>query len=406
MSNLISTTAILSKRYLADQIQLRMDADLASRDVEVKGFDIKIQRQGPVKISAVAKSILVKLPLEIHLSKPEGIFTIEGQAALEIDARIDLDISSDWRIDTSTQLQDYTWLQEPSVTVGAVNIPLETIVDSAIHQKEEGITKQLDKVIAEQLDLQRMIALQTERLAKGIEVYDGLLITGVIQSVQISHLKEEGDYIYAHCLPSVDVLARPTELHSFTDVPQLPTLTWIFDRPVLGDHQQEILAEVSYDFLARQVLAVIDNTEIGGKELDVQRVDISYDQRLIIQLDVTTPVPAKVSLSGQPVFDQASGSIDLADIDVKVKPNNIIYKLSAPIINRIIESRLEALLPVGITEKVNDIWREQQGQLPQVTDVQYTIDIDRIEVAGMSFLANKVVASVIVKRPEIEGKLG
>lgn len=406
MSNLISTTAILSKRYLADQIQLRMDEDLASREVAVKGFDIKIKRQGPVKTSAVAKSILVKLPLDISLTKPEGIFTIEGHAALEIDARIDLDISPDWQIETTTQLQDYTWLSEPTVKVGAINVPLETIVDAAIRQKEEGITKQLDRVIADQLDLRLMVALQTEKLARGIEVYDGLLVTGVIRSVQVSHLKEEGGYIYVHCLPSVDVLARPASLHAFTVVPQLPALTWIFDRPTLGEHQQEILAELTYDFLARQVLAVIDHTEIGGKELEVKDVRISYTDRLEIQLEVTTPVPAKVHLSGHPVFDRVSGSIDLRDIDVKVKPNNIIYKLSAPIINRIIESRLEALLPLSISDKVNDIWSDQQAKLPQVKDVQYTIDIDKIEVSGMTFLKDKIVASVVVKRPEIEGKLG
>lgn len=406
MSNLVACTGLVSKDFLAKLMEQKLDDVFVKGNFEVKGFDVEVRRYGQISLSAVAKSILVKLPLEVKLSKPEGIFSVEGHGALEIDARMDVDVSQDWQLSTHTQLQGYDWIVEPKVKVGALNVLIETIIDTAVKAKEDDITDQLDQAIQDQVDVQALVAQQAEALARGMEVYPGLLLTGILGTLQMSHIKEVGDNLMIHCLPSMEALVRPKNLHTYKGIPKMPTMTWIYDMPKLGQHYQEVLLEVSYDFIAQEVRRLLDQMEIGGKELDVQDIQISYEDQLRVLVDVTTPVPAKISVTGRPTFDQDTGKIDLAGIDVKVKPSNIIYKLSAPIINKLIENRLEALLPLSINDEINKLWEEKKQSLPQFRNAQYTVDLDRILIEKMSFGTDKVLARVVVGSPDIEVKVG
>jgi hypothetical protein len=55
-------------------------------------------------------------------------------------------------------------------------------------------------------------------------------------------------------------------------------------------------------------------------------------------------------------------------LDTKVEANNLLYKLSAPLISKVIEGRLEEMLPIPLEQIVNKIWEEQRKKLPSTSD--------------------------------------
>jgi hypothetical protein len=199
MSNLIRTTTIADKSFLTEKMMEALDQKLLKQEMEVKGFSVQLRRKGKIDLAVVAKSILIALPIEIILKRPEGLFTMEASGAALLEVRMDIDIKADFAFETETQIQDYTWVEEPRVRVGSVNIPMESLMAMVIRQKEQDITEQLDQVIAANVNLQGFIAKQSNTLGKGVEIHKGLLLTGTIDKVSVSHLKEEdGQIIYSH----------------------------------------------------------------------------------------------------------------------------------------------------------------------------------------------------------------
>lgn len=400
MSNLIKATTIAEKSFLLAQMSAAVDQQLGQQSFKVKGFDIEIKRMGQISLAAVAKSILVQIPLDIQIRKPEGIFTLEASGAAMLDVRMDVDISQDFVLHTDTTLQDYTWLREPNVKLGVLNIPVETILDLILRKKEAEITQELDEVIAKHFDLRSLIAQQVKWLNEGIAIHDGLLLTGQIQTVQLSHIKEENQKIYIHIMPSADVVVKAAQLHQPTDLPTMPALLWTYDMLPQNDHQQSIQLELSYPFLAQQLYAAMHDQVIGGQHLKVARIDIQQNKQLQIDIDITSPAEATVQVTGTPQF--RAGSIDIDQLDIKVKTSNLLYKLTTPILNRVIEGRMKDLLPVPLEKKINEIWLDQRSKLPTLPYIQYTIDIEKIEVDHINFLADKAVARLVIQKPDIE----
>lgn len=402
MSNLIRTTTIADKKYLTRKMMEALDEKLNHQEMEVKGFSVHLRREGLLELAVVAKSILIKIPLEITLKRPEGLFTMEAGGSAILEIRMDVDIKADFAFETETQLQDYTWIDEPKVRAGSINIPMKTIMDIVIRQKENDITDQLDNVIAANVNLQGFIAKQANALAKGLEIHEGLLLTGSIDTIQVSHLKEEEGKIFIHILPSISLLVRAKSLHHYTDVPPMPLMEWVYDVNKRLDNTQDIYLELSYDFLANKIKELIDGKVIGGKALKVTEVIINYTDQAYIDIKIQTPVDATIKIKGKPLYDSLSGKINVDPFDIDVKASNFLYKLSAPIISKVIETQLGEMLPIHLEEIINNIWIEQRENLPSTPYMQYSVDIDRIQIGNMTFLADKAIASVVIERPEVE----
>ena len=402
MSNLIRTTTIADKSFLTEKMMEALDQKLLKQDMEVKGFSVEVERKGHIGLAVVAKSILIKLPIEITLKRPEGLFTMEASGAALLEVRMDIDIKADFAFETETQIQDYTWLEEPKVKVGSVNIPMESLMDVVIRQKEKDITEQLDQVIAANVNLQGFIAKQSSTLAKGIEIHQGLLLTGTIDKVRVSHLKEEEGKLYIHILPSVSLLVRAQNLHRFHDIPPMAQMEWFYDIDKQGEHKQEIFLELSYDFLASKLKEVIDGQVVGGKALRVEHIEIRKQDQVYVDIKIKTPVDATIKVKGYPNYRPESGKVNVSLLDIQVKASNILYKLSAPLISKMIESRLEEMLPVPIEQIINSIWEEQRKKLPSTSVLQYSIDIDRIRIENMNFVEDKALAAIVIERPELE----
>lgn len=402
MSNLIRTTTIADKSFLTEKMMEALDQKLLKQEMEVKGFSVQLRRKGKIDLAVVAKSILIALPIEIILKRPEGLFTMEASGAALLEVRMDIDIKADFAFETETQIQDYTWVEEPRVRVGSVNIPMESLMAMVIRQKEQDITEQLDQVISANVNLQGFIAKQSNTLAKGVEIHKGLLLTGTIDKVSVSHLKEEDDKLFIHILPSLSLLIRAKNLHQFHDIPPMPQMEWFYDIDKQVDHKQAIYLELSYDFLASKLAEAIDGQVVGGKALKVEQIHIRKKEQVYVDIHIKTPVDATIKVKGYPVYNTESGKVHVSMLDTKVEANNLLYKLSAPLISKVIEGRLEEMLPIPLEQIINSIWEEQRKKLPSTSILQYSIDIDRIRIENMNFAEDKALAAILIERPELE----
>ena len=56
--------------------------------------------------------------------------------------------------------------------------------------------------------------------------------------------------------------------------------------------------------------------------------------KMNLQLSLSSPLKAMVTVDGKPRYNEAESNLYLDKLDINMKASNLIYKLSAPLVNR------------------------------------------------------------------------
>ena len=381
-----------------------MAAQLASKTFEAKGFEIKIKPYKEASLSAVAKSLLLRLPIEIDLRRPEGIFTVEASGTMNLDMRIDIHIHEDFALQTTTQLQDYQWIESPRVKVGSVQMPLETLVDAVIRNQEPELCRQVDQMIRKFLDLRGVVATTVARIYEGIPIMDGLRASAQVDGLNLSSFMEADGYIVWNVYPQFSMHIAKNEGNG--TIPELPKVDWVHQ----SDGQArlapvECSMYLDYDTLASLIVKKTKGMEVGGKEIELSGVTIEYQDGLKVQLGLRQPLKGHGYLKAHPIYNQADRKLYLHDVDISVHADSLLYKLVSPLINKWMEGRVEALFPMAIEDILREEWESRRTQLPQWDPIRYTFDISKIEIKDINFQYKGIHVDILLHDAEVEARV-
>ena len=145
----ISTT----KAFLAEFLEGALDKSVSSEPMEVNGVEVTLERVGKARLEPIGKKVGIFLPLSIKIKRPAGLFSVEGSGALNLHLSIDFDITKGLMLKSKTELLDHTWIDKPILEIGALNIPIETLVNLVLNHHESIITAKIDSSIKEFSDL-------------------------------------------------------------------------------------------------------------------------------------------------------------------------------------------------------------------------------------------------------------
>ena len=82
MSNRISFELSASNQVLSDLFESALDDAVSAEPLEVNSVEVILKRIGEAELRPDHKSIHIYLPLNIHLKRPAGLFTVEGSGAI------------------------------------------------------------------------------------------------------------------------------------------------------------------------------------------------------------------------------------------------------------------------------------------------------------------------------------
>jgi len=76
----ISTTS----EFLSNMLEDALDKAVSSEPMEVNGVTVLLERVGEAEIKPEGKRINIYLPLKIKLTREAGLFTVEGNGAINL----------------------------------------------------------------------------------------------------------------------------------------------------------------------------------------------------------------------------------------------------------------------------------------------------------------------------------
>jgi len=282
----------LSQQQLNAMCDKAISEAISKESMEVNGVEVVLKKAGSVTAQLEGKSFVVQLPLDIDLRRQAGLFTVEGTGGLSIRVKLNYDINSELQLHVKSELLDHKWTSKPVLELGALNVPVETLMNLMLNHYESILTAKIDEAINQRSQMSPLV-LQTIRSLED-RINEQLPIAGRadLQLGTISNLTPRTQDGAVTIAGNIEVGLRLQPTDAPTD-DQLPTVQWATEvgesKPLISE------LHLSYQDIAKQVLTLINGMDMGGRRVVVSDIAIAYDQHLNMELALAEPMKGKVT---------------------------------------------------------------------------------------------------------------
>lgn len=394
MSNRVSFELSASNQFLSDLFEEALDEAVSSEPLEVNSVEIILKRIGEAELRPDNKSIHIYLPLNIQLKRPAGLFTVEGSGSINLHLVVNFDIDSNMQLSAKSDLLTHEWLEKPILEIGALNIPVETLINLVLKHHESIITAKIDASLKEFSDLNAMLVRGLDLAKQSINNQDlkGNDFELTLQNVSLVEpiVKDGKVKLNGFLKPNIGINTK-THLD-----PERISFDWISQEVLKEDSSMQIDIELPYDLLKDELKEALQGMEVGGKNFEVKSIEISGGDLLLINLEIDDPIKAQIFVQGVPIYNEIEGVLIMNDIDVKVNPANFIYKLTAPLVNRFIENKMSDFFPLEVNQKLGEVVRSKIPSEIIIPKGKINVVHEKVIIDSLNFAKDRLIGKASV----------
>jgi len=383
------------KRDLITLLRVTLEKQLENEVFTSGGFQIKlsIAKKDDWRLLADDKTLTLKLPLLFSFSRPEGLFSVEGEGGISLELACTFRSPKGEKPFIDVDLLSFEWFLHPVVTMGSIDFPVEFLADILVRRVRDNHLENWINAINERWDISVLLDNLQKKYARNVTVpikpewYFNLEIRHWVFVGFQDNDKNLKLIVY------VNYDARLTDkVSSF-----LPFEIQYADKPVSGlliKNPYHFSAQATFEGMERALTHYINNHEIGGKSFDVEKISIRNTSFFEIKILLRSPLQGTVTISGNPVFDKEKAMLDFSDLKVDIKANQFFYQLSAPIIEKIVRSRLREILPLPLDNLIHAL---RENILAFGLKKSLVISLEDVHVEAITFTAGAGMLTIALK---------
>jgi len=318
---------------------------LMSDDIDVPSVNVK------------ETAIKVTMPLRFNFTKSEGLFSVSGGGALLFQLSLQFK-SEHGNIVVNSHLDNYEWTETPNLQMGVLTLPLEFIASQVIDTFKIKYLREFD-------DYFNQKNLITETAGKLLHQYGNqlkisstpeLYFHTQVEQITLGSCREENGYLSTPLqITCTNTISDRKEYFNIPDVPEFRILhhpTAISPSPFTVD------LECKFATLAKFLKHTLQNLSLGGKNFEVSSINIQYREQLLIDINLASPIAGKCKFYISPEFDVNDGMIKIKHLHIDIQPESFLYKLTAPLLEKFLVTKLKEYFPLDMSGKVLEMIRE------------------------------------------------
>jgi Domain of unknown function (DUF4403) len=390
----------LSKSKLGQFLREQIDMP-AQNKLQVDGFDIRLGsvKNENIHISVRQKTILADVPLAFTFIKSAGLFSIEGEGSIRIHLEMTVDFDQKFGLHTKSVLQHYEWIKDPVLHLGELNIPIESLSNCIINFMKENTLEKMDTSARKLVDIKKIIQEQIQNLGYNYPIHakPDLFLNVQLLHVQSDVFHEDEDNIHLDIW--VEVISKITDEQVKFEIKSDPDFYWIDKIPEKNNHKIE--AELTYFGIARALINEFKGLEIGGKTFELESIHIRKTATLEIKACLLAPIKGIITVTCNPYLNQEEQKLYADDVQIDVDATNFIYKISSPIIEKIIRAKINALLPFDPAPFFADFIKKIPSASLWDNQLSFYPKVNQIILENLSFNEQHLMCTVLLTDAEL-----
>lgn len=329
LTGLIYNDTILSD----DNTQMKIWKEAPAKLIEKEG---KIQSILPMKIW-----IRVKYGTEFMGMNDVKDINLNGTIKLLSEAKL-----SNWKLTTTSVIEDFEWNESPSIEVKGRNIPITYLVNPTLRIFKAKIARKIDEAINKSTDFKPQVLSVLEKLSTPFQtseqyetwfklIPNELYVTDAV----LSKSKITMD-MGLKCSMQTIVGQQPANTFKKENI----TLKSVSKMP--NKIEATVAAVSTYESASRILTKNFQGQTFasGSRKITIQKVDLWHkDGKMIIALDMLGSINGTIYLSGFPNYNAVTKEIYFDQMDYVLNTKGVLTKtanwlLSGMILRKIQES--------------------------------------------------------------------
>jgi len=385
-------------------------SNLAGKDISVKvskaqnfTFSIKnnvIEYRVPLKIWSRFAWKVEKFGVSVG-----DFYEANGSIALTYKTTISID--KNWKLISKTTGSGYEWIQEPKLNVVGIDVPLTPIANLALSKSEQLISDQIDKSLAEAIDLKKYVTqawteIQTPRQ---VSVDNNIWLRITPKEVLVSPFATNGNKLKLSVSLSGIIesyMGAKPEASAKIALPPFKNAI----KPA-EDFNLNIGADVTFDKIAEIAKKELVNKTFteGNKNITITDLSIfGSEGKAIFVLDVKGSLKGRIYFTGKMVYNANKKTIEIVEPEFDVKTQSVLVKSAGWLLHGLILKSISPYLSYPVSQDIEKMKSDVNLMLSNykiIDGVSLQGNLSKISVTNLL-----LVPGAIRLEANITGKIG
>jgi len=324
-----------------------------------------------------------------------------GSIALTYKTSISLD--KNWKLVAKTTSSGYQWIETPKLNVIGVTVPVTPIANLALSRCDKLISDQIDKTLAESIDLKKYISQAWTELQKPIQVNaaNDLWIRITPKDLNVSPFTTTGNKLNLAIALSAQIESFMGAQPSANAAVSLPPFKFV-NHPV-QQFNLNVGADVTFSKISEMAKKELQNKTFteGNKTITITDLSIFGNEgRAIFVADVIGSFKGRIYFTGNLVYNPTKLAVEISEPAFDVKTQNKLIKSASWLMHGLILKKIAPYLTYPVKDNLEKMKTEVNQMLnnyPVYNGVTLQGKLNNLSVTSLSLVPGAVRIQANVK---------
>ena len=362
-TSFVSMPLEITLKEIESQLNKTLNGEIYNdSNLEDDKTEMKITKTAPIRLIEKNGKIQTILPLKIWSRFKYGTDFMGLNDTREINLNGTITMTSDvklsnWKMVTTSKIDDFQWVESPSILVAGKNVPITYIINPTLAIFKSKIAKKIDDAIEESCDFKPYVLDVLEKMSTPfltseqyqtwfklipLEVYVTDAVLGKSQIKMDLGLK---------CNMQTMVGLKPKSNFD-RDAVQFKAVSKIPEKLTAN-----IAAISTYESASKIISSNFNGKEFasGSRKIVVQNVALwQKDGKIIIALDMTGSINGTIYLSGIPNYNSVTKEIYFDQMDYVLDTKGLLTRTANWLLQGVILKKIQENCRYSIKENLED----------------------------------------------------
>jgi hypothetical protein len=376
-----------------------------------KDLQVKVWKAQNFSFSINGNVIEYRVPLKVWTRFAWKItklgFTVsdnyEANGTIALTYKTAITLDKNWKLVAKTAASGFEWIETPKLNVVGINVPVTPIASLALSRCDKLISEQIDKSLAEAIDLKKYISQAWGEMQKPILISpeNQMWVSVTPRDIYVSPFTTQANKLnlsislYSY-IESV-IGAQPKAMAKVI-LPEFKTLARTpqqFNVNLAADITFDKISEMAKKQLVNQTFAD------GNKKITITDLSIFGSKgKAIFVADVIGSMKGKIYFTGNMVYNKDLNAIEITEPQFDLKTNNVLLKSANWLAHGIILKKIIPYLTYPVKDDLEKVKTDANKMLSNYSvygGVALQGKLNNISVTDLSLVPGALRVKVSVK---------
>jgi hypothetical protein len=289
----------------------------------------------------------------------------EANGSIALTYKTTISIDKNWKLVSKTAGSGYEWIESPKISVVGVNVPVTPIASLALSQCDKLISAQIDKSLAESVDLKKYIsqAWNETQKPRQVNTENNVWLRITPKDVYVSPFTTTGNKLNLAMALYAQIESFMGAQPSANTVTALPAFKLVnhpaqqFNLNIGTDITFEKIAEMSKKQLAGKTF------EQAGKKITITDLSIyGSEGKAVFVADVIGSMKGRIYFTGNMTYNADKVAVEIINPEFEVKTSNALVKTAGWMLHGMILQKISPYLTYVIKDDIEKM-KTQTNQM-------------------------------------------